>query len=160
MSNKEPNSISRLLDYSLYDLPEEHPKNHGFLGQGKKNVMVIAKEDDAGNDIEFLQSVFSPLGINYPEDVFILITPDPQVSFAWLCQNYDFDKLVLFGVDTKVIGLQISVPLYRPINIAKKRLIFADNVDVFASEKAKGGARPKARQLWMALQSFFENSHE
>ena len=158
MSNKEPNSVSKLLDYSLYELPEEPQEKQRFLGHGKKSVMVIAKVDDAGNDIEFLQSVLSPLGINYPEDVFILITPDPQVSFVWLCQNYDFDKLVLFGVDTKVIGMQITVSLYRPINIAKKRLIFADHIDVFTSEKAKGGSRPKAKQLWMALKSFFENS--
>jgi hypothetical protein len=157
MSNKRLYSFSDFLDYALYDLPEEDQKDLRFLGQGKKNVMVIAKADDVGNEIEFLQSVLSPLGISCTEDAYIYLTPEPRVSFVWLCQNYDFSELLLFGVYPKDIGMQINAPFYQSINIAKKRLFFANDIHVFTSEKAKGGARPKAKQLWMALKSFFEH---
>ena len=158
MSNKKLHSITGLLDFPIYDLPETVKEDHNFLGQGNKDVIVIAKADDVGNGIEFLQSVLSPLGINYPEDPYILITSNPRVSFTGLCQNYDFSKLLLFGVDPKSLGLQISTPFYHPINLVKKQLIFVESIEVFTEEKAKGGPRPKAKNLWLSLKSFFEKS--
>lgn len=157
MSDNKLRSITDLLDFPIYDLPETGTKDHNFLGQGNKKIMVIANADDVGNEIEFLQSVLSPLGIKYPEDPLVLITSNPRVSFTDLCQNYDFRELLLFGVDPKSIGLQISPPAYQSINIAKKQLIFVEPIEVFIEEKTKGGSRPKAKNLWVSLKSFLEH---
>lgn len=157
MPNNEHSTSSDFLDFPLYDLADKGEFTLGFHGQGEKKVMVAAKGENVENEIEFLQSVLSPLGIQYPKDPFILITTDQKVSFIQLIQNFEFDSLVSMGISPEDLGLQITVPLYYPLNLAKKQLIFTESVNVFTEEKEQGGARPKAKQLWLSLKSFFEN---
>ncbi|KAA3633921.1 MAG: hypothetical protein DWQ02_12310 [Bacteroidetes bacterium] len=157
MPNNEHGTTSGFLDFPLYDLVEEGELTLNFHGQGEKKVMVIAKGENVENEIEFLQSVLSPLGVQYPNDPFILITGDQRVSFNQLIQKFEFDSLISMGISPDALGLQINAPLYYPINIANKQLIFTETITVFTAEKEKGGARPKAKQLWLSLKSFFEN---
>lgn len=144
---------SGFMDFSLYNLPDVNDSSLVFHGDGKKKVMVIANENDVENDLEFLRNVLSPLGLQ-EQDVFLLITLKPALSFTELCQNYDFNNLVLFGLTPLQIGLQVQAKLYHPLNISKKQIMFVDGVELFMEEKAKGGTRPKAKQLWVALKSF------
>ncbi len=156
MPNNKHGATSGFLDFPLYDLADTDQLSLEFHGQGEKKVMVIAKGENVENEIEFLQSVLSPLGIQYPKDPFILITTNQRVSFVQLIQNFEFESLVLMGISPKDLGLQITVPFYYPLNLAKKQLIFTEAIHVFTEEKDQGGARPKAKQLWVSLKSFFE----
>lgn len=146
-------SDSGFMDFPLYNLPDVNNSTLVFHGDGKKKVMVIANENEVENDLDFLRNVLSPLGFE-EQDVYLIITPNTALSFTELCQNYDFNNLVLFGLTPVQIGLQVQAKLYQPLNISKKQIMFADGVEIFMEEKAKGGARPKAKQLWVALKSF------
>ncbi len=143
------------LDFPLYDLPNVDVTSLQIHGEGRKKVMIIVNESDCENKLEFIQTVLPPLDVQDQDAFIILLTQNQTLSFVELCRNYDFDHLILFGLGTAEIGLQIQSKQYLPLKIAKKELLLVDGVEIFIEEKEKGGSRPKARQLWLALKSFF-----
>lgn len=142
------------LDFPLYNLSSTDATLPKAIGQGEKRVMIIVNESENQDKLDFVYSVFAPLDFQ-PGDVFVILVTTSEIpGFAQLSRNYDFDRLILFGVNPAQLGVQILPKPYLPIKLLKKELLFADEVDVFLEEKSKGGGRPKAKQLWLALKSF------
>jgi hypothetical protein len=154
MPNNKIKTGAGFLDFPLYDLPDVDVTSFQVHGEGNKKVMVIVNESKHESKLEFVKTVLAPLGVEEQDAFIILLTSDSKLSFAELGRNYDFDHLILLGVKAVQIGLQIQTTLYLPIKLNKKELVFTDAVDIFLEEKEKGGARPKAKQLWVTLKSF------
>jgi hypothetical protein len=139
----------------------ENPGNAGlkplsFLGNNKKNISIIVKDDKAihlqDELLDILSAILSACKLNLA-DVAIINTHNQQVNDAILRSELKPTSVIFFGVETSETGLPFSIPDY-------KVQLFNNCSYLQASPlmKMKGNsteAKLEKSKLWVCLKNLF-----
>lgn len=147
--NEEIILLTDFLDFEVYPLVGFDATQ--FEGQNQqKTLIVLSEESQTDEQKQFLSKIMAAIKFNLQEDTLIYaLNQDQPISFSFICQNYDIEKVIFFGISLEKIGLHLQLPTYRPIPWNGFHLLNADHLSRISKEKKlKGG-------LWNALKAMF-----
>ncbi len=119
-------------------------------GYSKQVFVVVQSEPEHPGNLEFLKKILLAAGLDFEQDTLYAEVQDaePRAILPVLKINHP-DSVLVFGLSPSQIGLNIQVPLYKP-------LVFCDTTFLF-SEKLSAIEPDKTRKtnLWQALRQMF-----
>jgi len=143
----------QFLDFDYYDISQSDlvGLETRFLGENRKELLILVTADDAKDDnaIKQLKAILSAIKYELEQDCAILaIEAEESIPF----QKLPLDKtkqIISFGIPAMKMGLQIKEQKYNQLKILSIDLLFADSISAISTDVTK------KKQLWNALQSLF-----
>lgn len=108
-------------------------------------------------DLDFLSRVLNAAGYDDPALQLHLLKWSPEqggVDLAGLVRHLKIQKVILFGQQTKDLGLHFNVADYFPVEVSGCTYLVCPSVEIIATAKANGNNGPAAA-LWRAVKAGF-----
>lgn len=127
-----------------------------YLGQNKKNVLVIANDPEAAviNDtnLTFLTNVLKACSLSI-KDIAIINTCEQDISFSVIKEQLDAQTILLFDVEPSVIRLPFSIPYFQVQKYAGCTILSAPAFGILNQPMQQ--SRLLKSQLWISLKQLF-----
>jgi len=89
------------------------------------------------------------VGKNLTEEVCVINT-SVTIPYKELIKNFNFKKVLIFGIRPQEIGLHLNINIYQTLIFQKVQFLFSDNLEVIANDL------PKKKKLWEQLKKMFK----
>jgi hypothetical protein len=145
-----------LVNKTVAKTPEDGTKTLSWLGNNKKNISIIVRDEQAihlqDELLEILSAILNACKLNLA-DVAIINTHEQQVTDSLLREQLSPSHVLLFGVETSQVDLPFSIPDYKtqPFNNCAY-------LQVASLEKMRGNtteAKIEKSKLWVCLKNQF-----
>ncbi len=139
------------------EIKNKGQKEFDFLGKNVKNILLVVKENDEEIIIEprknILLKILSACTLTL-DDVAIVNLNNCGKSFEKIREKFSPEKILLFDVTTKEIGLPFTIPHYQVQQYDGCMYISAPGVTL---ENDNGNEKIKAekKKLWVSLKKIF-----
>lgn len=141
------------LDYKVFVVPEFNEISSKLSGENQKHILVgFIDENNPALDA-LLERILTAVKLNIQKDCLTVKRLENEMlpSFSQLIQENTIAKVVLFGISSKDLGLNITPPQYIPLEFNNRTFLFADMLSkINAAENLK-------KNLWDALRDMFKN---
>lgn len=134
----------------------DNSKPLSYLGNNKKNISIIVKDEQAihlqDELLDILSAILSACRLNLA-DVAIINMRSQQVNDTRLNNELQPASVLLFGTETSEIGLPFSIPDYKIQQFNNCAYLQASSL-----EKMKGAsteAKVEKSKLWVCLKTLF-----
>ncbi len=142
------------MDFPLFAVPEIDPKQ--CRGDNREQVLVVYQVTADREDLEaFLGKILAAVQLDMEKDIALLpITPGASFSLSRLRKQVAVKKVVFFGVEPRVVGLNCTCRLYAPLAFPDFTCVFTDELETILQERQQGGKRLSSA-LWQSLKELF-----
>lgn len=107
---------------------------------------------------QFLFNVLKAAGYTDPDVEVVLVALEPDTPFdlstLLLRQSKKTQKIMIFGLQPKVLGLHFNLGKYFPAEVNGYTFLLADDLLTIRDEKAAGSAQ-KAGALWKSVKAAY-----
>lgn len=137
----------------LLSVPDVKNSDLQFSGNGKHKLLIVINhtENNSGPK-EFLKKILNAKKINLEEDVHLLaIDGDEDLSFFNISLEKEIDQIILFGINTKQLGFNISLKKYQTEKVNGITMLFGDEITKIEKEESL------KRLLWGCLKDWPDN---
>jgi hypothetical protein len=143
--------LSNLLDFKIFVNPEINEILGQCKGDNQKKLFIVYESAKENTTLEaFLAKILKAVKHDIAEDVLLLrIQPEQAFSLVALCQKWDIEHCISFGVVGKRMGMHIQYPTYQPFRFHEINFLMVDEL-----EKVEGEVLLK-KGLWGGLQEMF-----
>ena len=144
------------FDFEIYQSPTTDIPKGSLLGQNeKKLLLVLAEVDFTTENEQFLTKILGAVKHDLGRDTLRLMIPKGQ-SFGInkLLMSDKIDKVILFGINPKDIGLSIETFVYKSIHLSGKEMLIAHSLDKISK------TQELKKALWTSLQQMFLKNTE
>ena len=147
------------FDFKIVAVPDQEATSIPFEGENRQHALVICQAaGEQGELQDFLGKILGAVNLDIKKDVTLLfITPGADLSLSRLARELPAEKVLVFGISPRRLGLQFEAPPYLPLTLGNTSYLFADDLMEIYKERRAGG-RKRAAALWQALQLFFPKS--
>ncbi len=136
-------------NFSFFTVFEQTDFNFSFLGENKKNILVIFEEKNLIEDIEYIDKILSVAKINLKSDCLYTTCPsDLELlpSLALWFEKTNCTGIIIFGFDAKKFGCNFQNYLNSCIAFKDYKVVFCDTL-----ERIKNSNTESKKQLREAL---------
>jgi len=140
------NPSADFFDFEIY--PISDLKDISNEAEANKSVVVLLK-GASQEEIDLLGKIFKAVGKNLETDGCLLNSTSPP-TYKGVTDAIDFQKLLVFGIAPKDIGLHLKVKTYQLIPFQNRQLLFSHSLKVIMSDLNK------KKMLWGQLQLMFK----
>lgn len=146
----------QLLNIELIDIADSEVLAARCQGQNAKKTLLVFQVSDNEEELRsFLSKVLAAAQLDLVKDVLSLsVTPDEKISFSGLCQHFDIQTLIAFGLSPEQMGIHFKINLYDMLSYNGQKYVFADDLTAIYEERQQGGKRMSS-ELWKVLQNLF-----
>ena len=140
------------LDYKIFVSPEAADFVKSCSGDNAKHVLVVLQTREQNERLqELLTKIMAAVQIDLPKDALLLtIEAGKPYSFVKLAQEYEVEKVLLFGTPLRQLGLHFELPPYWLTEVQGRQFLAVDDLDTISQDKKRKTA------LWKCLQELFE----
>ncbi len=140
---------SQLINFSIVPKTEKATILEHCKGNNAKGICLVYNASES-EQLPFLAKILAAVELDMKEDVIALTSTDKQsFSLSDLSSELSFKRVIVFGFSPQHIGLQVQFQKYQIYTLGGIQYLFADNLELIESTKAKKGL------LWGALQQMF-----
>lgn len=138
------------FEESLYKV-EDLNKNiqHLFKGEANAKILVCYESAISIELEDFLAKIFKAVKVDLEKEVCQLNARGANLSWALIEAEYNFQKILCFGLAPSQIGLNLQLKAYQPQTWEGKECLVAHKLADIQQDPQK------KRQLWTALQQMF-----
>lgn len=149
---------ARFFDFEIFAVPDSgHSPDRG-RGENARQILVVYElaEPERQAELEaFLGRVLKAAKIDPAKDARLInLTTTERISCSGLQRSLPFRYLVNFGLPPHRLGLNLELPLYRPVLHNGVHLLFCADLSLIHEERQTGG-KAHSSALWQALQALF-----
>lgn len=143
--------MSNLLDFKIFLSPDMDNILTQCKGQNQKKLLIVYENNEVHVALEaFLAKILKAVQHDIEEDILLLrIQTGQTFSLTALCQEWDIEHCISFGVSGKRMGMHIHYPTYQPFRFHDLNFLMVDGLD-----KVEGEVLLK-KSLWGCLQKMF-----
>jgi hypothetical protein len=157
---EEPaNAEAESLSPNVEDVNINYTHTIKYLGQNKKNVLVIVNDPEAvvinDTDMVFLTNVLKACSLSM-KDIAIINTHEQDVSFSVIKEQLAAQTILLFDVEPSVIRLPFSIPYFQVQKYAGCTILSAPSFAILNQPTQQ--SRLLKSQLWVSLKQLFNIS--
>lgn len=132
-------------NFEIYNLKEPNAKAN--KNRTNKPVVVLL-QNLKKEEIIFLRKIFQAVGLDLDKEVSILEYPQ-YTSYKEIAAEFELQKLVIFGLEPREIGLNLNVKLHQLVEFQEAKILFSYTLDTIANTLAV------KKQFWAQLQMMF-----
>ena len=138
-------------DFEIYRSPDTNIPPEYLRGDNEKKLLIVIKnEDDSEENISLLTKILYAVKLNLKQDVLLLSNPKEKIfGINKMMQNGVVNKILIFGINPKEMGLSISTQMYQVFTISAQQVLIAHPIDQIRQKQ------DLKKALWSALQKFF-----
>lgn len=147
-----------IFDFEILDIAETSAIAARCTGHNAKKVLIVFQSQENEAELQsFLAKVLAAAQLNLEQDVSLLIIkPGEKFSFIQLCQVFDIETLIAFGIPSPHLGIHLQIILYALVQHENRTYVFVDDLQQIFEERQQGGKRMSG-ELWQALKALFLN---
>jgi hypothetical protein len=127
-----------------------------FLGQNKKNIVVVVDEAKAlfinEAELDFLTKILTACNLNLA-DIAIVNIHDQQLTFQQLKEQLHAQYVLLLGIEPTVIRLPFSVPPFQVQPFADTTIFHTPALSAMLANTQE--SRLLKSKLWLSLKTAF-----
>jgi hypothetical protein len=144
------------LNFDLIALADTEAIAERCEGQNARKTLVIFQAAENPEVLRsFLGKVLAAVQLDLTNDVLALtVTPDEKFSFSGLCQLFDIQSLILFGIKPENLGIHFQFTPYDLLRYEGRAYLFVDDLQLIYEERQQGGKRMSG-ELWKVLKTLF-----
>ena len=142
---------SDFIDFKIFACADgkNASEQPSITGNGNTLIVMYATENEESN-LSFLSKILSAVKLDLSKDVSLIkATPKDRLSFISLKTNSTIEKVILFGIQPKHLGINIDLKAYTPT--AFQDCVFLLTHDLGAIESDTN----KKKALWSCLQEIY-----
>ena len=144
-TNNEKYPSTDFFNFEVYPFP----KSSDWQLKNPTNVKIaVLLQNASEDDLVLLAKIFKAVGKDSKEDV-LCINDSNVVAYKDLIAQHDVEKILVFGMQPKTIGLHLKCSIYQIIRFQEREIIFAHSLAEIASDLNK------KKQFWSQLQVLF-----
>lgn len=138
------------MQYNIYQIPGISPLQTALTGKNARNILIVFRSEDSETYTSLLEKIMYSVGLNLHQDcVLFSVGEEDYGTLAAIRAQQPIDKVIVFGVDKKHLGLQARIPQNSPFILWETELLFTHPLsDLVKDQKKK-------RALWNALKQMF-----
>ncbi len=143
---------SNLLQKKQLEIPEK-PE---FLGDNKKNICILVKEEEAvylnDHSLQFLSAILAACKLNLGDVAIVNFRNNPSNFTAlksWLQPRF----LMVFDVSTTSLQLPFDLPNYQVQVYDQCSMLFAPPLNLMTDDSKE--AKLEKSKLWLSLKNMF-----
>lgn len=136
------------LNFDIYKITNNSENINIIYNNDVRKTMILIKNSDEEH-LDFLSKILGAVQFDIKDVVLIGIEQNIQLSLTQIIKTVDIDKVVLFNIAPKDIGLNCQLPNYFPLKINEQMFLLADSLSQIFKNKVK------KKELWTALQKMF-----
>ncbi|TNE55865.1 MAG: hypothetical protein EP344_13050 [Bacteroidetes bacterium] len=134
----------------IFLIPEQSIQDIAKGGFARRVFVASLSEPAFPAHTGFLEKILAAAGLNLEKDTLFAEIPEQKpFSFLSVIREKQAERVLVFGVPPKQLGLQTNTRLYQPFSFYGVSFLFADALSVLAQNKTLKS------QLWQALQLMF-----
>lgn len=142
--------LKEFLDFDIYHINTANINDVCSGNNEKQTLVVIGQNDYSPESQELLTKVFQAVKYDLKQDTLMcLLTIDDNVALSQIMQQYEVQRVILFGIESNKIHLNIRLPNYKPTVWNNITLLKTDPLSKISKSKSLKGA------LWQALKVMF-----
>lgn len=144
------------LDFELIDITDAAEMLERCEGQNMRKTLIIFQTKAAVEELRsFLGKVLAAAQLDLSQDTLTLaIMPNEKFSFNNLCQYFDIQSLIAFGVKPESLGIHFQMAPYELLHHEGRHYVFVDDLQAIYEERQQGGKRMSG-ELWKILKTLF-----
>lgn len=149
---KENNILNRnFLDFEIFAVSDQSPGSKSINQSNQFTSLIVYPPEAEKEELKkFLSSILEAVKLDMSKDVFLLKTTAKQaLSFSRLMTIAPFEKIILFGLESKHIGVHLDLKLYQPMSFQRYTFLAADDLAAIQADVNK------KRALWTCLQEIY-----
>jgi hypothetical protein len=134
----------------LFNIPDKDLHLHRIEGQGTKKMAIILSKSDLNDASETLcKNIMSAIKHDYQQDIYRIIV-DPAIPMIVNDLGLPYQRLVVFGLKPKEIGLNIEYIPHFVLSMDAHSIIFTSGLSSMVSDQKL------KTQLWTNLQQMLQ----
>ena len=149
---------ANFFDFEIFAVPDSGATADRGRGENARQILIVYElaEPDRQSELEaFLGRVLKAAKIDPAKDIKLInLTTLERISCSGLQRSLPFRYLINFGLPPRRLGLNLELPLYRPVAHNGAYLLFSERLDLIYEERQSGG-KDHSSALWKALQELF-----
>ncbi len=143
------------LNFEMYDHIDKEKAIKSLVGDNLKGILIVLPKEEYIEKEEFLSKIMSSVKIEVNQDCCTLPVEDGDVVIiSQLFGKKEINNVLVFGLDTKQIGLNYDAPLYKPIKIIGR--MFITGHSLYHLDKNEN--KQDKLKLWNTLKAIFLES--
>lgn len=123
------------------------------LGQNRKNILVIVKNEPAGlpgeNDLVFLTGILQACKLELDDTVVISLQDYASVGYKIILNQFNSKQVILFGASAADLDLPVLFPDFQVQTVAKTQFLSAPALAAISADKLLKS------KLWVCLRRLF-----
>jgi len=134
----------------------EKPKKPEFLGDNRKHICILVKDDTAvylnDNSLQFLSSILTACKLNLGDVAIVNMLNHPTDFTAlksWLQPRF----MLVFDITAATLQLPFDLPNYQVQAYDQCSLLFAPSLDLMTDDSRE--AKLEKSKLWLSLKNMF-----
>jgi hypothetical protein len=151
MTSKNDISSSSFLDFKIFATSDQDFEQIVPNQSQSFTTLVVYESDERQEDLDtFLTNILAAAKLDLSKDVCILkTTTETAFSFIRLKTKVPIEKVIIFGISPKNIGINLDLKLYKPMVFQNSIFLLADKLTLIHSDVNK------KRELWNCLQEIY-----
>lgn len=123
------------------------------LGQNRKNILVIVKNEPAGlpgeNDLAFLKGILQACKLELEDIALISLQDYESVGYKVMLNQFNSKQVLLFGATAADLDLPVVFPEFQVQAVAKTQFLSAPTLAAISEDKLLKS------KLWVCLRKMF-----
>ncbi|MCH2022846.1 MAG: hypothetical protein MK207_10250 [Saprospiraceae bacterium] len=136
------------LDFLNFEIFPNTESSTFHIKENRNKDIVVASKSISEEEMNFLDQVIKAVGKKIDTDVFVIKNLN-LIPYKQLTDLLSFKKLLVFGMQPKEIGLQVSINPYQIFSFDKRLILFCHSLNDISRDNNK------KKQLWEKLQIMF-----
>jgi len=136
---------------------KQNPETFKFLGNNKKNILVVVNNNDAvflpDNQLTFLTGILNACKLSLDDIALFNFSNYPEASYKEILPFFNSKVMLLFAVAPEKIGLPVSFPEFQIQPFSTTTLLYSASLSDLEHDKELKG------KLWMSLKRLFNLSN-
>ena len=124
-----------------------------YLGNNQKKVVILVRAADAiylpDDELNFLLGILTACKLSMADIALINISKNTSLLYKDVTEQLKAEKVILFGIDPKELGLPLQFPLYQIQNYNDQVYLSSESLNNLRTDKEE------KMKLWNCLKKVF-----
>ena len=143
----------QFFDFQIFPQIDSEKLLNSASGSNQKNLLLVLKKlspDKRLELLELLSKILKAVHYDLEKDALLIeLTEKDAFSFVRFQTKTMIEKMIVFGIEPKNCGLNLSIKLYQEKHFQNWSFLFANDLQEIALDKNKKAL------LWNALKIMF-----
>ncbi|HTB52494.1 MAG TPA: hypothetical protein VK718_06955 [Ferruginibacter sp.] len=139
-AEKKPQTTSTTISFNI-------------LGNNQQKILLLVSDDETlylpDEQLNFLMGILAACKLTMQDVAILNIKKNTDISHTNLATQLKAEKVILFGVETSIIGLPLQFPMYQIQAYNNQTYLTVPLLTILQNDKAE------KTKLWLCLKQLF-----